>query len=119
MTWPFRRKTSSPPKPSPDLRWHQGDATFRERDDYVAWAKTMLTTPEGRALQAYLFSGVPQSVFYRGDKVDAIQAGLEYMRLVGYLECLNRLQEAGRHLPKPPPEIEADYDQTPPGQEPA
>lgn len=115
MIWPFRRKTTPPP--APRLTWHKSDNSFREHEDLVTWASTTLNTAEGLALQAYLFSGVPQSVFYRGDRVEPVQAGLEYMRLVGYLECLTRLQEAARHLPKPPPEIEADYDQTPPGQE--
>lgn len=114
MIWPFKRK----PVPKPTLRWYKADTSFRERSDYVGWAHQVLESGEGRALQAYLFAFVPQSIAYRGDQISVPQAAMEYHRMIGYLECLTRLQEAA-HMPlAEPPEIEADYDQTPPGQTP-
>jgi len=107
MIWPFKRKN---PPVGPKLRWVNSDASFREHPDLVGWAAQTLRSSEGRALQAYLFSGIPQSVAYRGDKIDAIQAGHEYFRLLGYLECLSRLQQSGQMIPLPPPEIEPTYE---------
>lgn len=108
----FRRKpTPGPPK---NLRWFPGDASFRAISSNVAWTRTMLAQPEGQRLQAYLFSQIPQSIAYRGDEISVIQGCQEYFRLIGYLECLSKLQEAAVLPVAPPPELEADYDQTPP-----
>lgn len=115
MIWPFKRKPN--PASMRRLDWHPPDSSFREQSDYVRWAHRALSSPEGHALQAYLFSGIPQSIAYRGDQISTVQACEEYFRLVGYLECLTRLQESARMLPAEQPEIEADYDQTPPGQQ--
>lgn len=101
-----------PPKST--LRWHRPDDSFRTRPDYVNWASHTLASPEGRALQSHLFHEITRTVFYRGDQITLDQAALEYMRLTGYMECLSRLQEAASPLPSAPPEIAADYDQTPP-----
>ena len=116
MIWPFKR--AKPVQSKPTLKWYPADASFREYADLVGWAHGMLQSANGQSLQAYLFAGVPESIAYRGDKVDAIQACQEYFRIVGYLECLNRLQDAARMLPVKAAEVEADYDQTPPGQQP-
>src|SRR5690242_18732405 len=113
MIWPFKSKPPIPPKPQ--LRWRRSDGSFRERSDYVTWASGMLNCEAGNALQSYLFAGVPQSISYRGDRIPLEQAAMEYFRLCGYLECLTRLQESAHMVSAPLPEIEADYDQTPPG----
>jgi hypothetical protein len=110
MIWPFKRRSP----PSRTLLHYRGDDVFRTRPDYVAWASRTLASPEGVALQRHLFSEITRTVFYRGDQITLDQAALEYMRLTGYLECLSRLQEAAVPMPVAPPEVDADYDQTPP-----
>lgn len=111
---PFRRRPPAARPATASLRWFKSDSSFRSDPALVTWARSALSCVEGQRLQAYLFAHVPQSIAYRGDSISTIQACQEYFRLVGYLECLAKLQEAATTIPVEPPELEADYDQTPP-----
>lgn len=106
MIWPFSRKPQ--PKKTP-VKYRRGDAGFRDHDDLVNWSKRTFLSSEGQALEAFLFSGIPQSIFYRGDKITTEQAALEYMRIVGYMECLAKLQESTVPIPLPLPDVPAEY----------